>query len=97
MQILSSCAWRQLLHAGPACRVTGATAQEDWRHVCCACGRWAQDLAGLDALPPLDASGLRAAGGPEEAPALAQGLPELRRKAKASTVLEKLRMLRTPA
>ena len=35
-----------------------------------------------------------AAAGTEEAAELAQRLPDLRRKAKASAVLEKLRMLR---
>jgi hypothetical protein len=56
--------------------------------------RWAQDLAGLDALPALDAAGMVAAGSTAEAAALAERLPDLRRKANASTVLEKLRMLR---
>ena len=55
--------------------------------------RWAQDLAGLDALPPLDAAGFVASATAAEE--ITAKLPALRRKAGAATVLERLRMLRS--
>ncbi|CAL8464312.1 g3847 [Coccomyxa elongata] len=48
--------------------------------------RWAQDLAGLDLLPPLDALG----SGADGAAIPAGRLPDLRRKANARAVLERL-------
>lgn len=53
-------------------------------------GRWAQDLAGLDSLPPLNALG-SAADGTDVPP---EKLPELRRKARANVILERLCALR---
>lgn len=55
--------------------------------LCCACCRWAQQLGGIRALPPLNATGF-----PVQGESMApEAVPDIRREARPQHILESLR------